>query len=325
MLTNPPEPIKLDFSPHPVARGGHLQTLAGFYWPTPRVEYAAETLLVDVSDGDKIALHDDRPENWTPDSPSALLIHGLAGCHGSGYMVRVAQRLVENGVRTFRMDMRGTGASTGLARMPGHAGRSGDAAAAIQRIADRCPDSPLTMVGFSMGGNIALSTLANASTERIGNLRRGIAIAPPVDLSKCCRELRVGTGNFYDKYLVRYLAQRWVATGGQIPGKRPASIYQFDDEITAPLSGYRDAEDYYRHASSGPRLREITLPTRILAAKDDPVVAYSAVEAANRSASVQLFVTDTGGHLGYFGRRSQTVDRRWMDDRVVDWVLSAWT
>lgn len=310
----------LDFRPHPMFRGGHLQTIAGFYWPLRRIPYRAEPILVDVPDGDKIALHDDCPAIWNKSDQVVLLLHGLAGCHGSGYMVRIARKLTTAGIRTFRMDMRGVGAATGLAKLPGHAGRTEDAAAAIEAIAQRCPEAPLTLVGFSMGGNVALGTLADAGSRSIGNLQRGIAIAPPVDLSKCCRELRTGVRSVYDKILNRFLVRTWQQSGGCLNGRLPKNIYQFDDQVTAPLSGYRDAEDYYAHASSGPRLRNISLPTRILAAKDDPVVAYTAIANAMRSQHVELCVTANGGHLGYFGRRSDVPDRRWMDRLVTSWI-----
>ncbi len=321
--------IETRFRPHRMFPGGHLQTLAGFYFPASPEPYDADAILLEVptKDGtpDKIALHDDCPVDWKPDDQVVLLIHGLAGCYGSGYMSRLANRLKRAGIRTFRMDMRGTGAATGHARLPGHAGRWQDAAVAIRHIAEICPDAPLTMVGFSMGGNLALSALAAAATEPIGNLRRGIAVAPPVDLSRCCRELRVGVRNAYDKFLIRHLVQHWIATGGDLMGPRPSSIYQFDDQITAPLSGFRDAEDYYAHASSGPRLKDITLPTRILAARDDPVVAYGAIEAAERSEHVALHATDSGGHLGYVAHRSDVENRRWMDNTIEQWILQDWS
>ena len=317
---------RIDFRPHPVLRGGHLQTFAGFYLPCRPIPYDAEPILVDVSDGDQVAIHDDRPLGWSDCDPSALIIHGLAGCHESRYVAQLAHRLVACNIRTFRMDMRGTGLSRGRAKLPGHAGRTEDVAAALECIATRCPDSSVTMVGFSMGGNVALGTLADAATQPIGNLTRGIAVAPPVDLSRCCNELRTGTKSFYDRYLIQYLVSRWQETGGQLMGPRPRSIYQFDDQITAPLSGFLDAEDYYERSSSGPRLKEITLPTRILAAEDDPVVSCSAIERTERSPSVELFVTESGGHLGYVSSRKDVDNRRWMDRLLEEWVCDpTWT
>lgn len=312
----------LNFRPHVLARGGHLQTLAGFYWPTTRIAYRAEKEIVELPDGDRIALHDDRPSSWSPSDDVVLMLHGLAGCHGSAYMVRIAAKLNSRGIRTFRMDMRGMGAVSGMAKQPGHAGRTEDAAAAIRTIARRCPAAPLTLLGFSMGANITLGTLADASEQQIGNLRRGIAIAPPVDLSRCCRELSQGVRRCYDRFLIRHLVRAWRAVGGSFNGGPPKSVYQFDEQITAPLCGYRSAEDYYARSSSGPRLATIKLPTKILAAKDDPVVAFEAIESTARSGDVQLFVTDSGGHLGYVCRRTDVPDRRWMDSQIVSWICN---
>lgn len=311
----------LDFIPHPCFPGGHLQTLVGFYWPETLPTYQATATPVDVSDGDQIMIHDDCPEDWSASDQVALLVHGLAGCHGSPYMVRIAARLRQLGTRCFRMDMRGCGAACGRATSPGHAGRFSDVIAAIHKIRQTCPHAPLVLVGFSMGGNLVLNTLAQATHEPVGNLVAGIAVAPPVDLERCCRELTQGLGRYYDIYLVRRLLNNWQATGGALPEILPKSIFEFDDRITAPRSGYRSAEEYYAAASSGPRLAEITLPTKILAARDDPVVACAAVESAPRSSAVELFLTKSGGHLGFMSRRGTVPRGRWMDQQVVDWVL----
>ena len=297
-----------------------MQTLAGFYWPVSLPPYRARVDLLNVSGGDKIAIHDDCPADWHNSGWTALLIHGLAGCHGSGYMVRLAELLMQNGVRCFRMDMRGTGAAANLAKEPGHAGRTEDLATAIEFISNRCPASALTLVGFSLGGNIALATAANASKQEIGNLKRCIAVCPPVDLSRCCRELRRGIRRMYDKYLLRFMLHIWQHNGGLMPKQRPRSIYEFDDLITAPLSGYRDAEDYYAQCSSGPRLSEISIPTKILAARDDPMVSYAAIEATQRSRQVELVTTESGGHLGYVSTRRHVDRGRWMDWQLCQWI-----
>lgn len=308
------------FRPHPIFPGGHLQTLAGFYWPAKLPAYQAEMTRIPVPDGDQIALHDDCPDGWQPSRPVALLLHGLAGCHQSGYMVRLADRLTLQGIRTFRMDMRGSGASAGFAKLPGHAGRTEDAQAAIEYIASRCPASPLTLVGFSMGGNIALGTAANAAKTKMGNLQKCIAVCPPVNLSKCCRELQQGTGRFYDRYLLRFLIEDWQESGGTVTESTPQSIYEFDDLVTAPRSGYQDAEDYYAHCSSGPRLAEIDIPTKILAAKNDPIVPFAAIAQSERSPCVELISTSSGGHLGYVTRKRNVSDGRWMDWQLANWI-----
>src|ERR1043166_218122 len=104
------------FRPLPWVRGGHAQTLAGFWMPSKKEPYTASRHQVALPDGDRIVLHDDCPEDWEDGGPTALLIHGLCGSYRGAYMMRAAARLKRQGVRVFRMDQRACGAGKGLAR-----------------------------------------------------------------------------------------------------------------------------------------------------------------------------------------------------------------
>lgn len=67
------------FRPHLLLRGGHAQTLAGVYLPSPKYPYRASQHRVPLTDGDQLVLHDDCPANWQSGDRAALLIHGLSG------------------------------------------------------------------------------------------------------------------------------------------------------------------------------------------------------------------------------------------------------
>ena len=41
-------------------------------------------IILSMEDDDQIVLHDDRPKEWSRGDRTTLLLHGLAGCHGSG-------------------------------------------------------------------------------------------------------------------------------------------------------------------------------------------------------------------------------------------------
>ena len=51
------------FRPHPLFRGGHLQTIVGAYLPWQKLAYRATVHHVPLLDGDHIALHDDVPHS----------------------------------------------------------------------------------------------------------------------------------------------------------------------------------------------------------------------------------------------------------------------
>ncbi|MFI4876173.1 MAG: YheT family hydrolase, partial [Blastopirellula sp. JB062] len=274
----------LDFSlsgyrPHPFLRGPHLQTILGAYWTGRSVPYAAQPHFVTLADDDKIVLHDDCPPGWNAGDRTALLIHGLGGCHGSPYLVRIAARLNAIGVRTFRMDLRGCGAGAKLAKKPFHAGCSDDAAAAILHIETICSGSPCTAIGFSLGGNVVLKLAGEVGESACGGLDSIFSVAPPIDLAHCCENMSRGLNRLYDRDFVRRLIRRvelqkeYDAEASSFRfTQRPRRIVEFDREYTAPMAGFGSVNEYYEKASSGPLLAKIAMPAHILIAADDPIV-----------------------------------------------------
>jgi predicted alpha/beta-fold hydrolase len=317
-----------DFRPHPLFRSRHAQTLAAVYLAGRAPPYRATQHRFAMPDGDQLVLHDDQPAGWRAGDRTALMVHGLLGCHGSPYVRRVAAKLNAGGVRTFRLDLRGCGAGVGLARHPYHSGRSEDAAAAVQHIARLCPGSPLSAIGFSMGGNILLKLAGECGGTPPGGLDSIVAACPPIDLPRCIAHLRRPVNRFYDRYFTRTLLALLHQRRRQTPElsvrfpRRPRGLVEFDDWYTAPLSGFGRAENYYRQASSAPLLASIRLPVLLIAARDDPLIPFQQFEQFRRADCVELCGTRHGGHLGYMGRRGADPDRWWLDWRIVHWVAS---
>lgn len=328
-----PESLKFDgFPPFHAPgwlRGGHAQTLAGFLLASQRA-YQAVQHRVALPDGDVLVLHDDCPPTWKNGDRIVLLMHGLAGCHLSPYMVRIAGKLFDRGIRAFRMDLRGCGAGEGLARLPYHAGRSDDVAAALEHLQRLCPDSPIGLVGFSLSGNIALKFLGEAGERSPSQLDRALVVNPPINLEACVRALEKWNNRFYDRYFARRLHRNVMRLTRLRPDVvlpkqyvRPVRLIEFDDRYTAPLAGYRDAASYYLDCSAAQFLATIRIPTLILTARDDPLVPIAPFERLALPESVSLRILDQGGHLGYVAGRTSDPDRRWLDWRVVHWATSS--
>jgi predicted alpha/beta-fold hydrolase len=321
------------FRPHPLLRSGHLQTVAGIYLPRRDAPYGATLHHVPADErppeegGDQIALHEDRPERWRPGQPIVLLVHGLAGCYKSTYMCRMADRLTGRGYCVFRMDMRGCGAGGEVARQPTHCGRSGDVAAALRYIAARHPDSPTYAVGFSLGGTLMLNLLAELGDERIGTLRRSLAICPPIDLFAVERRFDSPGGRPYDRFFVKLLWRQILARWERFPDiapmripARPRRLRQIDEMVIAPAGGYSSADEYYQATQPGPKLAAIAQPVTIIAANDDPIVPTAPLLEYPHGDGVQAIVVPRGGHLGFIATGAGDPDVRWLDWRIIDWV-----
>lgn len=317
-----------EFKPARFLQSGHAQTLGAYVFRSPTQPYRAQKRIVPLEDGDSIVLHDDCPPDWQPGDRTALLLHGLAGCHRSPYMERLATKLNARGIRTFRMDLRGCGAGMALAKLPVHSGRSDDAASALKAIAQLCPESPTTIIGFSLGGNISLKLLGECGSQPPGNLDSGVAVCPPIDLLKCVATIQQSPNQFYDRYFVRLLLKQHaeklrlrpdaVSFDYRVP---PKKLIDLDNQFTAPVSGFADAFDYYEQCSSCRLAHAIRLPTLVLAAQDDPLIPSECFREADVSPDVHIVVAEGGGHLGFLGQLGVDPDRRWMDWRILDWVL----
>jgi predicted alpha/beta-fold hydrolase len=304
-----------------------LQTLAGVFLPHRAARDEPHRHPVPLADGDQIVLNDDAPATWRAGGRTALLIHGLTGCHASPYMRRVAGKLNARGVRTFRMDLRGCGAGVGLARLPYHSGRSEDAAAALRKISELCPGSPTTLIGFSLGGNITLKLLGEAPCDVPAQVDRAAAVCPPVDLWRCVEALGRGVNRFYDRHFVRALCaqvdhlRRIIPDAPALDGRHPPrGVFEFDDVFTAPVCGFGSARNYYQLCSSAQFVPHIEVPTLILGAADDPLVPGAMFETLALPPRVTLRLARSGGHLGFIGCQNGDPDRRWMDWRLVEFA-----
>ncbi|MEQ9410875.1 MAG: alpha/beta hydrolase [Fuerstiella sp.] len=318
-----------EFVPRAGLSNPHVQTMYGVLRPArPRLQGTVQRRLR-FADGDYAVMHDDRPPGWSRGGHVALLMHGMAGCHQSGYMARTAARLMQKNVRVFRMDHRGAGAGRMLAKNPYHAGRTRDVEAAIRMLERLCPGSPVSVAGFSLSGNLLLRYLGQDPDSLPLSLFRAVAVCPPIDLQHCVRHLiSTRMGQRYDWYFARQLLSHIVRTPlwrDDLPiadvARPPRRIIEFDELYTAPASGYESAEHYYSHASAKDHIPNIRVHTSVLVAEDDPMVSALPWNSVHLPANLTLCVTRQGGHLGFIGRNGVDPDNRWMDWRVVDWLL----
>ena len=319
-----------EFQPAFGLRNSHVQTIAGSLSFGSRAIPDAVQRRLTFADGDVAIVHDNKPAGWNRGDHVALLMHGMAGCHQSRYMVGTSARLLAKGVRVFRLDHRGSGAGKLLSRRPYHAGRIRDVEAAIRMLERLCPGSPVSVAGFSLSGNLLLRYLGEDPGTLPLSLFRAVAVCPPIDLLHCVEKLaETRIGQQYDWYFARQLMNHiadsplWREDLPIAKMKRlPRRIIDFDELYTAPASGFQSARDYYSAASAKPFVSQIRVHTAVLVAEDDPLVSSEPWLSTQVPHNVSLCVTKHGGHLGFLSRRGPDSDGRWMDARVVDWLLN---
>ena len=95
----------------------------------------------------------------------------------------------------------------------------------------------------------------------------------------------------------------------------------FDDAVTAPLFGYKNAKDYYTHCSSKQFLKDINIPTLLINALDDSFLSASCHPFQEAENNKKLFfeASKYGGHVGF---NSSLFEKNtcWSENRVLQFI-----
>jgi uncharacterized protein len=326
----------LAYRPHPLLRNGHFQTiLAGFHEGLlhPRNSKAVSVAL---GDGDYLLAHEEIGPPIAHDCRLVILVHGLGGDHTSPYLQRTTHALHQRGCRVWRVDLRGSGHAMQLGWRPAHAGCSSDLAAVVKMARHLYPLSPISMVGFSLSGNILLKMLGELGAGQLplsrnqARIESAMAVAPPLDLHDCADNMDRWSRRLYTRYYVKVLEQQAAIKRSlwpqwqELPSQPPIrSIRQFDSRYTAPLSGFRDWQHYYSEASSIQWLPEIKTPTEVVLDRHDPIVTWNSFLKAKFDPDwVRFTHTNYGGHIGYFGIDDAGRVFRWLEYYIVQRLLN---
>lgn len=293
------------FRPAPWLPGAHLQTLGGrVLRPSPDPGLRRERL--ETPDGDVLLL-DVGPEPRVQ-APVALVLHGLEGSTERNYARLTLDQLHRRGLRPVGLNFRSCGGEPNRLARAYHAGDTEDLAFVLGRLAERFPDRPVGVIGFSLGGNVLLKYLGERGDEARKTIAAAVAVSVPFDLAAGARALETGPmGRLYTLYFLRKLRRKVAAKAPLLTppvdaqaARLARTLRAYDDALTAPLHGFRDATDYYRRSSSLPYLPSVRVPTLLLQARDDPFLpdALPLREAEANPFLVPGF-TRGGGHLGF--------------------------
>ena len=237
----------------------------------------------------------------------------------------MAYAALDRGYATSRFNLRSCGGTEHLAITSYHAGQTTDLLAVLRQRHD-ASGQPLFLVGFSLGGNIALK-LAGELGESARELLLGVcSVSAPIDLAACAAALERPQNLIYQNRFVARLKDRIRRRHLQAPDlytldhlPKIRTIIDFDNHYTAPLFGFGTAANYFRTQSSGQFLDRIRIPTLLVQAQDDPLIPFSIYNhpAFTRNPHLRLVAPAHGGHVGFIARRRP---RFWLDELVLNWV-----
>jgi uncharacterized protein len=309
------------------ARGGHAQTLAGHFLPSPQINEQDEKVRIELEGGDCLIAH-----HYAGTSGTVVYVfHGLGGESHRSYMQRTALLARRLHHSVYLVNHRGCGSGRGLAREPYHSGRSDDLSAVIREGRKRYPIATHLAVGFSLSANALLLLSANKNPLGLPLTLPDAAIAvnAPINLARASDLLLKGLNRIYDFNFMgdmREAIDSRVLAGHAVDPvslKRFSSLRDFDQLYTAPAGGFKSREHYYESASAAQYLKDIVIPTVILTAADDPFVAAEDYRNNPRSSLAKLHIEDHGGHMGYVTKKKTPLgSHRWLDYALLTFMTS---
>lgn len=306
--------------------GAHAQTIAAAkVVPAPRVEYRRERW--DTPDGDFIDVDFALPEPGAGTAPVLVLFHGLEGNSRSHYALAIMRAAADRGWRGVVPHFRSCSGEDNRLPRAYHSGDSDEGDWILRALAQRFPAAPLYAAGVSLGGNLLAKWLGERQ-EAARFVTAAAAIGAPLDLAAGGAALNRGFNRVYERAFLATLKPKALAKARRFPGiarpeaiARARSLREFDDAFTAPVHGFRDADDYWRRASGKPWLRTVRVPLLVLNARNDPFLpAESLPTERDVSRDVHLEQPATGGHVG-FARGAPPGDLGFLPQRIFEFFL----
>ena len=303
--------------------GAHLQTIVPTLATAPWLPGPTERRVVRVSAGSAVRLDVDRPHGRAARG-TLLLVHGLGGSSESVYVRLAARHALERGFVTARMNLRNCGGTEHLADTLYNAGQSGDVGHAVADLSSAGLQRPIVVVGFSLGGNIAL---LHAGREGAAcGADAVVGVNPPIALAACVEAIERPRNRIYQAYYVLKLRRQIAGIaavrplGCPVPSLRSiGSVRRFDERFTAPDGGFASAHEYYERSSAAPVIGRIRRPALVISAADDPFVPCSIFDGHRTVAGLRLVHPARGGHCGYW---QSGTPRSWAARVVVDFAES---
>lgn len=295
-------------------RGGHWQTVhPALFRRVGKTTKRRERL--ELEDSDFLDL------DWAGSSSEKLAIisHGLEGSSQATYVQGMAKALSKRGWDVLAWNMRGCSGESN--RLPSfyHSGKTEDLARVISHAQRVHPAKRIDLVGFSLGGNLTLKYVGERGLSIDPMIGRAVAFSVPCELSCCSRTLEEKANRLYMERFLKTLRRKVVEKEKLFPGDLDVrgvdeikTFAGFDGRFTAPLHGFRDAEDYWNRSSCRRVLAEIAIPSLLVNAANDPILGANCYpeEEAQASLSFYLEIPTCGGHCGFGAGREYWSERR---------------
>ncbi len=290
----------------------HIQTIFPFLFRNIKgVSYQRERIL--TPDKDFLDI------DWSFSSlrePSAkkvtdslvIISHGMEGNTYRPYVLGMVKYLNHSGFDTLSWNFRSCSGEMNNMSKSYHSGATEDIETVIQHCLRKRKYKNIFLVGFSVGGNIALKYLGEKGDRIANEIKKAVTFSVPCNLEATAYKMSSLKNTIYLNHFLKRLYTKICLKSKMypnqiklVPFKEINSFKDFDDLYTAPLNGFKDAIDYWNKASSKNYLKNISIPTLLINAQNDTFLSPESfpISEARDHKFLYLEMPEKGGHNGF--------------------------
>ena len=313
-------------------QNSHLQTLLPKLFPSFTTKLPPnERKFISLPDGSQIAADCFWQKDKTKHA-TIIIFDGFGNSGKSNFSQRMAAKAFFTGYNVINLSARGTGDTVHLTKELFDIGIERDPIFALQEII-RWGIKEIYLIGYSAGGYYVLQAITQSDKNLQKYIKGAVAMNTAVNAYDYIPHLE--SQPFYHWVLLRVyknLVKRRLPIDpkGKWDKKKLKSVktimefrHTFLHNLGYPEK-FSSLEDYYQKSDLKPLLKNISVPTLIINAKDDPIVPlqpFLSSDVQNNPSVITLF-TENGGHGGFFSLKTKygDLDGHWAQNRAMEFI-----
>lgn len=309
--------LENSYHPSPLLKNGFINTVYRTFTSNGTITY--DRTRITTLDNDFLDIDFVHQKTNT----LVIILHGLEGSSQSTYVKDAVNYLKSQKIAIAALNFRSCSGEDNLKFQSYHSGKTDDLDTTIQYISDNHNYQNLCLLGFSMGGNMVLKYVGE--TEQLNSkIKVAMAVSVPCDLVGSSIELSKKRNYIFMQRFLRSLKKKTFQKMAKHPTnniqinavKHAKNFFDFDGAVTAPIFGYKSAQDYWKQNSCKPFLNSIKIPTLLINAMDDSFLSKSChpFEIAATNKYFSFMPTKFGGHVGFnhpfIGKSEQWLEKK---------------
>lgn len=198
-----------------------------------------------------------------------------------------------------------------------HSGETDDLETVFKWVQNHFPKSDIFAAGFSLGGSALLNFLKKYNTDH--PLRAVSVISTPFELKKGSINLERGFNRFYSILFLETLEKKLIEKHEKFPDLptfQGSTLYDFDDQVTAPVHGFEGADHYYHQCSSAFFMDKINTNTLVINSREDPMCPFkwTPLKQIEENPKISAHFPQKGGHVGFW-----SLPNGWVNQKIGDY------